>query len=110
MIVPVFIAQHVGDVLAATRVARHRGVERQLVGHEKAVAAGDRFLVGNELGRVHFSKQECAVGQEGGFGRRCIDLVPLHGGTVNLYYPFLISLINPAGESNDDASSDRAYS
>ena len=49
-VVPVFIAQHVGDDLAAARVARHRGAEQQLVGHEKAVAAGDGFLVGIELG------------------------------------------------------------
>ena len=72
-VVPVYIAQHVGDVLASARVARHRGVEQQLVGHEKTVTAGDLFLVGIEPRRVHFSEQKCAVGQEGGFGRRCID-------------------------------------
>ena len=34
----------------------------------------------------------------------------VHGGIFNLYYSFLISLINPAGECNDNASSDRSYS
>ncbi len=109
-VVPVFIAQHVGDVLAPARVARHRVVEQRLVGHKKTVAAGDRFLVGIEIGGVHFSEQKCAVGRNGGFSRRCIDLFPSHCGVFNLYYSFLISLINLAGECNDDASSDRAYS
>ena len=109
-VVPVYIAQHVGDVLASARVARHRGVEQQLVGHEKAVAAGDRFFVGIEIGGVHFSEQKCDVGQESGFSRRCNDLFPSHNSIFNLYYSFLISLINLAGERNDDASSDRAYS
>ena len=45
-------------------VARHRDVEQQLVSHEKTVAAGDPFLVGIELGRLHFSGQKCDVGQE----------------------------------------------
>ena len=108
-VVPILIAQHVGDVLAPARVARHRVVEQQLVGHKKTVAAGDRFLVGIEIGGVHFSEQKCAVGRNGGFSRRCVDLFPSHDGVLNLYYSFLISLINLAGECNDDASSDRAY-
>ena len=62
-IIPVFIAEHVGDVLAPARIARHRGVEQQLVCFEKAVAAGDRLFVGVELGGVHFSEQKSAVGQ-----------------------------------------------
>lgn len=91
-------------------VARHRDVEQQLVSHKKAVAADDRFLVGIEIGGVRVSEQKCDVGQEGGFSRRCIDLFPLHDGAFNRYYLFLISLINLAGERNDDASSDLAYS
>lgn len=60
-VVPFFITQHVGDLLASACIARHRRVEKQLVGHEKAVAAGDRLRVGIELGRVHFSEQHHAV-------------------------------------------------
>ena len=90
-------------------VARHHDVEQQLFDHEKAVAAGDRFFVGIELGGMHLSEQKCDVGQEGGFSRRCIDLFPSHGGVLNLYYSFLISLINLAEECNDDACGDRAY-
>ena len=121
-VVPVFITQHVGDVLASARIARHRGVEPQLVGHKKAVAAGDGFLVDIESGRVHFSEQKCAVGQRlavlgglqcgsavAGACSRRVHLVSLHGSVINLYYSFLISLINFAGECNDDTSGDCTY-
>ena len=78
-VVPVFIAEHVGDVLALARIARHRGVEQQLVCFKNAVAAGDRLFVGVELGGVHFSEQKSAVGQRlailGGLQRGSVGVV-----------------------------------
>ena len=81
-VVPFFIAQHLGDVFAPAGVARHGGVELQLVGHEKAVASHHGFALGVELGRVHFSKQVGAVGQVLAFlgraQRRRVGVVVAH--------------------------------
>lgn len=68
------------------------------------------FLAGIELGGMRFSEQGCAIGQEGESGRRCIALALLHGSVHNLYYSFLINLIELAGNPHGDESSDRAYS
>jgi hypothetical protein len=61
-VVPVIVAQHLGDILTPARVARHRGVQEQFIGHEEAIAAGDR-LVAVKFGRIDLDEQNRAVRQ-----------------------------------------------
>ena len=58
-VVPVIVAQHLGDVLTPARVARHRGVQEQFIRHEEAIAAGNR-LVAVKFGRIEQSRQAAA--------------------------------------------------
>src|SRR5262249_30952741 len=61
-VVPVFIPQHLWDVVAPARVARHRLVQEQLVRHKETIAAGD-WLVAVEFGCVYLYEQYGAIRQ-----------------------------------------------
>ena len=52
----------------------------------------------------------CEAAKDGGASNLMDQYWVKHGSIFNLYYSFLISLINLAGECHDDASSDRSYS
>jgi len=61
-IIPVFIAEELGDVVSPTRFALHRRVSQQFVGNVKAIGARNRVAVCVQLRREHLSEQDRAIG------------------------------------------------